>query len=196
MRLSPPWMFALAVTVIGGAVSGASIGTAPVLKRGLDTPPYQSGHTAPYMARQTDSAALPDHYALETPHGRIEAAELALRGRMHEKTFARTVIEAAPPPADPFRQAALTERERAYYGYDTVAPAVAVPADRPRPDLTRQDTAPPGPGYAQTPALSRAEAPLALAEPAPVAEAPTPPPPANIGKARMIDVSASLANRE
>lgn len=193
MRISPPWMFALALTVTGGAVSGASIGTAPVLKRGLEPPAYHAADTAPAMAHRAAPTALPDHYALETPNGRVEVGELALRGRMHDTPAARYLIEEreAISSAEPFRRSSLTERERAYYGYE--AAAHDYPAVRSRSDLAYETAAPARPRAKpeQISSLSRAEAPLTLAEPAPVA-----PGSVNIGKARMIDVSASLASRE
>ena len=192
MRISPPWIIALALTTTGGAISGASIGTAPIPKRGLDIPAHDASATGPDMTHRAAPTALPDHYALETPEGRVEVGELALRGRLHDTGAARywTEDRNASASVEAMRKASLTQRERAYFGHDRGAdsyPAGHRPAHYPEPERVYE---------VSEPALSRAEAPLALAEPAPITAAPSAPVSVNIGKARMIDVSASLASRD
>lgn len=79
----PPWILGAAALVpIAGAAIGANINTTPVgsVDDVTQTVPQQQLNVAriePY----TSQPRLPDHYAMKTPEGRIEIAELAMRGR-------------------------------------------------------------------------------------------------------------------
>jgi len=185
-------MFAAAIVAIGGAVGGATIGTTPIVERGeasqLPTAPIIQSRTA-----DAPRKALPNHYALETPDGRIEVGELALHGRMRdsqagmhwerEREIADRGIETYERERNDDRELHIA-REQALIAYTTTAePAPPVTASMP-------DTAE-RPAYASRP--SRAEAPLALADPVSVASVQAEPT-ARVGKAKMIDISASLSN--
>lgn len=187
MKYTPHIVGAVAVVAIAGAVSGATIGESPMLKRGhTDTLPEAQIVTAGNAAL-TDRDMPPDHYALETPNGTVEVAELALRGRMHRSrgdmwwdgrrdegpvnmTASYDFRETASPERIAHEEALLAfTGSRAQYQENAAAPAA------PRRAI-------------------RAEAPLALAEPAEIEATP-----ANaeaqptIGNAKTVNVSAALA---
>lgn len=193
MRISPHWMFAAAIVSIGGAVGGAAIGTTPIV---ADRGEASQLPTAPIIQSRTAGAprkALPNHYALETPNGRIEVGELALHGRMRD-SHAGMQWERERELAD--RGMAAYEREysddrelriaheRALIAYTTTAEH-ASPVAAPTPDAAER------PAYVPRP--SRAEAPLALADPVSV-NAVQAKPTTRVGNAKMIDISASLSN--
>ena len=195
MKFTPHIMGAVAVVAIAGAVSGATIGDSPVLKKGhTDTLP-----TAP-IVRASDGAMNggvrpPDHYPLKTPQGTVEVAELALHGRLRDRG------------GDMWWEGRDDERAHmsaSYDFYDTASPErieherrlLAFQGADPAPSQARAEPAPQHPRRAS---MTRAEAPMALAEPAQVAAAEPavqPAAEASIGNARTIDVTAALARRD
>lgn len=82
MRISP-WILGAALLVPAtGALAGAKlikaepVGTAEALAA-LPQQPFHPSR----VERLTSQERLPDHYAMETPEGRVEVGELAWRGR-------------------------------------------------------------------------------------------------------------------
>ncbi len=80
----PPWILgACALVPVAGAVAGMSVNTTPLAAETASTIPEGS----PIMvadAAPVTRERLPDHYAMETPDGRVEVHELAMRGRDHD----------------------------------------------------------------------------------------------------------------
>ena len=188
-----PWILGLALAAIGGAVSGASISTAPIVNR--DTAQGGTdGNTYAYTdAGSAASRALPDHYALETPKGRVEVADLALRGRLHDSAMARMWREERSgeryPSYDTYDEY-TSDRDTAFFNDEIDRPAPSArtytAAAAPLP-VTEVPVAAPPP-IAERKVVTRAEAPLALADPAPVSAAKPAGP-----SARTINVAAALA---
>ncbi|MGX7953148.1 hypothetical protein ACWPM1_11360 [Tsuneonella sp. HG249] len=104
MRVKPTFLGACALVSIAGAVGGATINTQPIQRAGIGSE----------MLPRTDFAfdpsddglpreAPPEHYAMNTPEGRIEVAELADRGLYSQQRFgwSEVAYEPPPPPAWP-----------------------------------------------------------------------------------------------
>lgn len=95
MRISPRLVAATLVIAIGGVTSGALIGQTPMLeKTGI-------GGNLPELRGSVDVAPrtverAPNQYAIETPEGRFEIAELSSRGvyRNRSRSYYDTVYEA------------------------------------------------------------------------------------------------------
>ncbi|MBX7459097.1 hypothetical protein K3152_12630 [Qipengyuania sp. 1NDH17] len=195
MKFTPHILGAVAVVAIAGAVSGATIGDSPVLKRGLTETMPEAPIVRASNSAMRDGKRPPDHYPLKTPDGTIEVAELSLHGRMRDRGGdlwweGRDDERAYMDAGYDFYETASPERiehERrllAFHGSENVQ--------------TQQQAAPPT-GQPERTAMTRAEAPMALAEPAEVvAQEPAPQPAdeASIGNSRTIDVSAALARRD
>ncbi|MGE5952551.1 MAG: hypothetical protein ACM308_02855 [Qipengyuania vulgaris] len=195
MKFTPHILGAVAVVAIAGAVSGATIGESPVLKRGLtETMP-----TAPIVsassAAMRRAERLPDHYPLKTPNGTIEVAELSLHGRMRDRGGdlwweGRDDARVTMSVGYDFYETASPERiehERrllAFHG-EAAQPAhtASLAPRQPRNEMR----------------MTRAEAPMALAEPAEVAAVEPviqPASEASIGNSRTVSVTAALARRD
>lgn len=104
MKATPLFLGACAVASLAGAVSGAAINTsviqhAGVGAGGLPSPSFAFDASDTGLAAQE---ALPDHYALVTPDGRVEVAELANRGLYAQQRFGWREAEWAPPPVPAF----------------------------------------------------------------------------------------------
>ena len=177
MKFAPHIIGAFLLVAVAGAVSGAAIGDAPILKRETqdslpDAQPVSALDQAAHSTKRP-----PDQYALETPEGTVEVAELSLRGRLRNTAHAhwwRESGEASGPAADyaiEYGEEDLVRlaREEALIAF------TSQPEPQPRPSSTR------------------AEAPMTLAErPAPP-PAPRPAEQDTIGNAKTIDVAAALA---
>lgn len=193
MKFAPQILGAVAIVAIAGAVSGAMIGDSPVLKEGYsDTLPE-----TPIIGASNDGlrnmASLPDHYPLKTPEGTIEVAELALHGRLHDRGGSiwredRSKESAELSAGYDFYETASPERiahEEALLAYTG---GRAEGQDRP------METGPPA-----RQRITRAEAPMALAEPVKIEiaghsqAAPAEP---RIGNSKTVDVAAALAHRD
>ena len=197
MKFTPQVLGAVAVVAIAGAVSGATIGDSPVLTRGhSDTLPEAQLVTASNDALRT-SQRPPDHYPLETPEGTIEVGELALHGRLRDRGgdmwWDRHEDDAVRMSAEyDFYATASPERiehERRLLAFQAGARKVAEPAYR------EERVAEAAPAR-----MTRAEAPMALAEPVEVAAQVQPAQPAasetSVGNSKTVDVSAALARRD
>lgn len=195
MKFAPQILGAVAVVAIAGAVSGATIGDSPVLKRGLTESMPEAPIVSASNAAMRDSKRPPDHYPLKTQDGTIEVAELSLHGRMRDRGGdmwweGRGDDRAYMSAGYNFYETASPERiehERrllAFHSNETAQP--------------HQQAAPTS-GQAQGAHMTRAEAPMALAEPAEVV-APGPATQraadASIGNSRTVDVTAALARRD
>ncbi|MBX7459791.1 hypothetical protein K3180_02170 [Qipengyuania sp. YG19] len=194
MKFAPQILGAVVIVAIAGAVSGAMIGDSTVLKEGYsDTLPE-----TPIIGASNDGlrnmASLPDHYPLKTPEGTIEVAELALHGRLHDRG------------GSIWREDRSNESAKLSAGYDfykTASPEriaregalLAYTGGRAeRLDSSIEETGPPA-----RQRITRAEAPMALAEPVKIEiaghsqAAPAEP---KIGNSKTVDVAAALAHRD
>ena len=194
MKFTPLIMGAVALTAIAGAASGAAIGDIPMLKTSATQSTVPQASFASQSAASREAARqLPNHYPLETPQGTVEVAELALHGRMRDRGgdlwWDRNESEGRHLDADYDFYATASEervaREEALVAYTGEAP----PRNAPR---TAQPVAPPPP---QAERVTRAEAPLALSEPAEMRPAASAASERMIGNAKVIDVKAALASR-
>lgn len=193
MKFAPQILSAVAIVAITGAVSGATIGDSPVLKsRSSDTLPE-----APIISASNDAlhdtTRPPDHYPLKTPKGTIEVAELALHGRLHDRGESMWWEDRSDDSVNlsagyDFYETASPERiarEEALLAYtEGRADMQARPAE--------ENEVPAGHR------LSRAEAPMALAEPGEIeieggTEGALAEP--RIGNSKTVDVAAALAGR-
>lgn len=95
MTALPKIACAIAVIALGGAtggaVIGAQIGQAPILQRagvGGERPSYDfEGDYNRGVAARPNAERPPDRYALETPEGRVEIAELRQRGLYRNRRY-------------------------------------------------------------------------------------------------------------
>lgn len=85
MRYAPHLLGAIALVAIVGAVSGASVGDSPILVRGHHETLPEARIVRAANADLRDTSRPPDHYPLETPQGTVEVAELALHGRLRDR---------------------------------------------------------------------------------------------------------------
>ncbi len=86
MKAKPLIVGAFLIAPIVGAVAGQKMGTDPIasisdVSTTLPTgSPIAAGDATPETVER-----LPDHYAMETPEGRVEVHELAMRGRYADR---------------------------------------------------------------------------------------------------------------
>ncbi|QZD91911.1 hypothetical protein K3162_10150 [Qipengyuania xiapuensis] len=201
MKYTPHILGAVALVTIGGALSGAAIGDMRMIERShTDTLPEAQMVRAGNSALQSGERP-PDHYALETPEGTIEVGELALHGRMRNSTDGMWWEGRRERPVE------LSARYDDFYSEADAArlareeALLAFTGSRAEYQVRREEEAARAvatEALAQArsqPAMTRAEAPMTLAEPAEIA---TPAPSAREprrGNAKTIDVSAALAGQ-
>ena len=181
MRYLPHSLAALAVVAIAGAVSGEAIGDSPVLKADVqETLPDAQPMSATQLPSPS-SKRPPDQYPLETPDGVIEVGELAMHGRLRDTPHAHWWRNANRDLGAQY-EAQYDEADLARLAHEEALIAYTAQPPAPAPAMEQ----------VQAPQrVTRAEAPMALAEPA----APEPPAPAaraSIGNAKSIDVAAAL----
>lgn len=161
---------ALAVAALGGATTGATLNTQP-LEAEVDPLASIPDHEIDYPSQaEIDAMKAPhNHYALETPQGRVEVTELAYHGRLRDEHEAHLAWEAA------------REREAEYLAaqYEQAQDAAPVPR--------RIAQAAP-----QAPTLTQPEPTTPMPQPIDAATAPVEPLWEN-GDAKVIDVQAELA---
>ncbi len=195
MKFTPQILGAVAVVAIAGALAGGAIGESPVLLRGqTDSLPEAPIMSAADDAMRSDRRP-PDHYPLETPNGTVEVAELALHGRLRDRGGdlwwdGRSEEPVRMGAAYDFYETASPERiEREsrllafHEGHRGATQHPAIEQGRQRIDRP----------------ASRAEAPMALAEPVEVEQAEPAPDPVegpSIGNSRTINVTAALERRD
>lgn len=128
--------------VLLGAVTGASIDTTPLERRGdagdLISRPEAS---AAEFEANAEPQALPDHYPLITPQGRFEVEELRLRGLYRNRRFAMSSWW-----VDDFEPAyEVAAADYRYLPYDTPEPEPATSVRTPpseEPPVLAVDAAP------------------------------------------------------
>ncbi len=188
MKITPQVLGAVAVVAIAGAVSGATIADTPMLTRShSDTLPEAQIVSVGNQALRS-AERPPNHYPLVTPDGTIEVAELALHGRMRDRGGAMWWDDGD------------TDRVDLNAEYDFYATASPERIEHERRLLAFTE----GPQeqsarHTSSQTVTRAEAPMALAEP--VAVVVTTPAPARpqlasttqVGGAQSVDVSAALS---
>ena len=195
MKFTPHMLGAVAVVAIAGAVSGATIGDTPVLSQGLTETIPDAPIVSASNAKMRNTERLPDHYPLKTPNGTIEVAELSLHGRMRDRGgdmlwVGRDKERAHMNTEYDFYETASAKRIEHEHRLLAFLGKTAAHAKVDR-EASQQATT--------KARMSRAEAPMALAEPAEIA----PPEPAvqradteSIGNSRTVDVTAALASRD
>ena len=144
MKVSPWILGAAALVPAAGAYAGSNIGTDPIGLHADVTesiPAQASAYEA--AAQKLDQDRLPDHYAMETPEGRVEIADLALRGRYRDRGYDRQVAHFDDYDLD----AELTRMEKRWdVDASTSRAAAALDAQQPRIERVRTT-----PRYAEAP---------------------------------------------
>lgn len=143
MNVSPWILGAAALVPIAGAVAGTKMSTDLIGVHADVTaslPEASSGITAaPPIARER----LPDHYAMETPEGRIEVAELAWYGRFRDQArYYRSAWE------DGYDLDAELDRMEVRWNLEDSTSRAAAALDARQPDMVR---ARPSARYAEAP---------------------------------------------
>ncbi|MFA9199973.1 MAG: hypothetical protein ACEQR8_02120 [Cypionkella sp.] len=102
-------------------MGGASIDTRPIQKAGVGSGLLPRASLAFAYSAPQAPPPLPDHYAMDTPEGRVEAGELASRGLYAQQRFAwRTAQAEVLVPEPPLGPApAALEPLRAEAGIET-----------------------------------------------------------------------------
>ncbi|WP_120077768.1 hypothetical protein [Aurantiacibacter odishensis] len=193
MKIKPLIVGAFLLAPVIGAVAGQNMSAEPIkpisdVSATLpDRPVIASNDAVPHTRER-----LPDHYAMETPEGRVEVHELAMRGRYADRyhqyeTWRPDVdenlamLEAEWDDADlDARAAAALEREDVDQG-EQYAPVGTDPAYRPRTVAN----------YSGLQEARTGEAPKAEQGSPPVVAAAEP----RIAKMRVINVADALANQ-
>lgn len=103
MKATPLFLIACTLASIGGIVSGATINTRMIQHAGDGMEQINRPAIAfdPTDTGLSDQVALPDHYALSTPSGRFEVAELSNRGLYAQRRFGWREAQFAPVPDAP-----------------------------------------------------------------------------------------------
>jgi len=104
MQATPLFIGACVLASIGGIVSGATINTQPLQRGGIGLEEINRPALAfdPSDSGLSDQVALPDHYALNTPNGRVEVAELSTRGLYAQRRFGWRDAVWTPPSNEAF----------------------------------------------------------------------------------------------
>lgn len=171
MTKSPMLWGAGLACALGAAVAGNALGSTPVVDRPTIGFYYQTHDAAPYPVGAS-SAPLPDHYPLVTRSGIVPVAELGTRGLYSQARYRPDSYAVNDGPAGYAPPGGNPEASSPDYEFGDSSP-------------TRNDGATPG-RQATASAETGPAAPLQLASgPASVSS----------GKARMIDVNATLAMR-
>jgi hypothetical protein len=124
MQATPLFVSACVLASIAGVVSGNTINTRPIQRGGIGM--EQINRPAINFASDSglsEQLALPDHYAINTPEGRFDVAELASRGIYAQRRFAWDDAQYVPPP-----EPAFVDPPRDDYA-DESTPAFDPPAD-------------------------------------------------------------------
>ncbi|RZV48410.1 MAG: hypothetical protein EX258_08890 [Sphingomonadaceae bacterium] len=198
MKYAPHLAGAVALVTLAGAVSGAAIGDSRILERDhYDTLPEAQIVTAGNAELRTGERP-PDHYPLKTPEGTIEVAELALHGRMRDSSddlwWEERGRDRVGLAGDYGEFYASADAERLAREEALLAFTGSRAEYQNRIEERRQAAL----AESKYQRVTRAEAPMALAEPAQISEpeAPASPREPSTGKAKTIDVTAALAARE
>ena len=144
MRATPFFLSACMLAAIGGMVSGATINTRIIQQAGIgmneinrpaiDFDPSDSG--------LSDQVAPPDHYALGTPSGRVEVAELSTRGLYSQRRFGWRDTAWMPPPPPPLPEPAADPDWSYQERPADIQPAVAIESGPNQPQADVATTSP------------------------------------------------------
>ena len=133
MKISP-WILGAAIAVpFAGAIAGSHIGTEPIGTMedvSAFLPEQRIGPDA-IGQRIAQSERTPDHYAMETPEGRVEVYELAMRGRYADRF--RTVSR------DSYDYEADIDRMEARWDVDESTSRAAAVLDAQQPRIRPDD---------------------------------------------------------
>lgn len=131
MQVPPTFLGACALVSIAGAVGGATMNTQPIQRAGIGSEMLPHAEIAfdPADIGQPP-ASPPDHYALTTPEGRVEVAELSTRGLYAQQRFGWREASYEPPPLPAWPEPAGEWDRSAPDGEPAYAePAPAPPAE-------------------------------------------------------------------
>ena len=134
MKATPMFLGACALVSIAGVVSGATINTDPIQRGsvGMD----QINRPGIDFASDnglSDQVAPPDHYAINTPQGRFDVAELSNRGIYSQRRFGWREAQWTPPPQSAFTGEPQSEwSERGTELASPVAPDENAPSPPPQ----------------------------------------------------------------
>lgn len=110
MKATPWFVGACALVSVAGVVSGATINTRPIQRGGIGMEEIsRPGIDFASDNGLSDQVALPDHYAINTPEGRFDVAELSTRGIYAQRRFAWREARWTPPPEPAFREEPQSE---------------------------------------------------------------------------------------
>lgn len=101
MQATPLFLGACALASIAGAVGGANLSTTPIERASIGSDLIQRPEIAFDRSDTGQTVALPDQYAMTTPDGRVEVAELSTRGLYAQRRYSvrEVVFEPAPEAA-------------------------------------------------------------------------------------------------
>lgn len=88
MKASPLFLGACAFASVAGAIGGATTNTTPIQNAGIGMDMLPERMIA-FDSSDGENPAIapPDHYPLVTPQGRVEVAELSIRGLYAQQRF-------------------------------------------------------------------------------------------------------------
>ena len=98
MTKSPMLWGAGLACALGGAIAGNALGSTPVLDRSTVADFYQVHETAEPTARQGEPPR--DHYPLVTPSGTVPVGELAMRGLYSQRRYRAFAYAADYAPSE------------------------------------------------------------------------------------------------
>lgn len=110
MKPTSLFLGACALACVAGAVGGMTTNTVPINRAGIGTAEFAARPAISDFTVSTAPTVLsPDHYALETPTGRIEVAELANAGLYSQERFGNQRLNEEQPDALQVERVALAE---------------------------------------------------------------------------------------
>ena len=187
MKFTPHIIGAVALVTLGGAVSGAYIGTSPVLEReARDSLPEASIIMASNPSAGS-SERPPDHYPLVTPERTVPVAELALRGRLRDSAHAHWMRGDSGAGTQLAAYNDIEYSDEDLYRLAREKALIAYTASEPRLQDASSEIA-----YSDSPSPSAVSAPLAPPERVAASSATAS---RKVGNAKVVDVAAALASQ-
>ncbi len=99
MQATPLFFGAVALVSVAGVVSGTAINTNPIQRAGIGMNEI-ARPAIDFESELSVAPELPDHYAMKTPEGHIEVAELSTRGLYAQRRFGYREAMWTPPEVD------------------------------------------------------------------------------------------------